>query len=110
MSTAKRAGRAKRKGELDLAALLFGAAKNAGSAVDSAAESVGLSERVAEMPYGMVAAALAVGYVAGGGLFTPTTARLVQLGVKLTTVPFIRNQLLDVAESAVDGLLNQTRK
>jgi hypothetical protein len=86
------------------------AAKNAGAAVEGAADAVGLSQRVAEYPYGMVSAALAVGYVAGGGLFTPTTGRLIQLIAKLVTVPFVQTQLLEVAESAVDSVLEHTRK
>ncbi len=109
MSPSKRTtSRAKRPD--DFAATVTEAAKTAGSAVDGAAEAVGLSERVEANPYGMVAGALAVGYIAGGGLFTPTTARLLQLGLRLASVPFVRTQLLDLAESAVDGVLQQTRK
>ena len=34
-------------------------------------------------PYGTVAAALGIGYVLGGGLFTPLTARIVRLGLRI---------------------------
>ncbi|MBX7117016.1 MAG: hypothetical protein K1X64_22035 [Myxococcaceae bacterium] len=68
-------------------------------------EVLGVKERVEKNPYGMVAAAFGVGYVLGGGLFTPTTARVVGLGVKLASVPVIREALLGMAEAAVDGLL-----
>lgn len=68
-------------------------------------EVLGVNERVEKNPYGMVAAAFGIGYVLGGGLFTPTTARVVGLGAKLASVPFIREALLGMAEAAVDGLL-----
>jgi hypothetical protein len=58
----------------------------------------------------MIAAALGVGYVLGGGLFTPTTARLLRLGMKLASIPLVRDQLLDVAEAAVDGVLGSQAK
>lgn len=85
-------------------------AQKASSAINGAADAVGLSERVAQDPYGMVSAALAIGYVAGGGLLTPATARLIQLGLKLAAVPFVQDHLLGYVESALDGVLTQTRK
>ncbi|MCA2977899.1 MAG: hypothetical protein INH37_06420 [Myxococcaceae bacterium] len=77
----------------------------ANSTLNGLADAAGLTPKVEAAPYGMVAAALGVGYVLGGGLFTPTTLRLLRLGVKLASVPAVRDRLLDVAESAVDGLL-----
>jgi hypothetical protein len=68
-----------------------------------------LAEKVAENPYGMIAAAFAVGYVAGGGLFTKTTARMVQMGARLMMIPQVRDPLLDAAETAIDSLLEKTR-
>ena len=73
-------------------------------------DAVDLKGRVERSPYGMVAAALGVGYVLGGGLFTPTTARILRLGMKLAAVPLVRDELLSLAESAVDGVLKRTRK
>lgn len=111
MTTSKRAHpkpRAHR--EESMGETVAGAAKNAGEAVNGAAEAVGLADRVAANPYGMVAAAIGVGYVAGGGLFTPTTGRLIELTLKLASVPFVRGRLLDMAENAVEGILQQTRK
>lgn len=72
-------------------------------------DAVDLKGRVERNPYGMVAAALGVGYVLGGGLFTPTTARILRLGMKLAAVPLVRDELLGLAESAVDGILDRTR-
>jgi hypothetical protein len=85
-------------------------AKNANSAINGVADAVGLTPKVEQAPYAMVAAALGIGYVVGGGLFTPTTARLFQLGMKLAAVPAVRDRLLDVAEGVIDGVLQQAKK
>ncbi len=80
-------------------------AKEANSALNGVADAVGLTEKVTQAPYAMVAAALGAGYVVGGGLFTPTTSRLIRLGMKLAAIPAVRDRLLDVAEAAIDGVL-----
>jgi hypothetical protein len=36
---------------------------------------------------------LGVGYVLGGGLFSPTTARLLRVGMRLALVPIIKSQI-----------------
>jgi hypothetical protein len=48
----------------------------------------------------MLVAAAAVGYVLGGGLFTSWTGGLVRLGIRLAAVPFVKNELMNVAEAA----------
>lgn len=80
-------------------------AKDANSALNGLSDAVGLTEHVEKAPYAMIGAALGVGYVVGGGLFTPTTARLIRMGMKLAAIPQVRDRLLDVAESAIDGVL-----
>lgn len=85
-------------------------ARDANSALNGVADAAGLTEKVEKNPYGMVAAALGIGYVIGGGLLTPTTARLVRLGMKLAAVPPVRDRLLEVAESIVDGVVAQASK
>jgi hypothetical protein len=86
-------------------------AKDANSAINGLADAVGLTDHVEKAPYAMIGAALGVGYVIGGGLFTPTTARLIRMGMKLAAIPQVRDRLLDVAESAIDGVMaNATRK
>ena len=55
-----------------------------------------LPGRVDRHPYGMVAAALGAGYVLGGGLFTPTTARLLRLGFKVASLPNRERPAADV--------------
>ncbi len=72
-------------------------------------DAVDLTARVEKNPYGMVAAALGVGYVLGGGLFTPTTSRLLRLSLKLAALPLVRDELMGLAEAAVDGVLDRTR-
>lgn len=84
-------------------------AAHVNSALNGVADATGLTEKVQRSPYGMVGAALGVGYVLGGGLFTPTTMRLLRMGAKLAAVPMVRERLLDVAEAAVDGLVAQLR-
>jgi hypothetical protein len=85
-------------------------AQTANSAINGVADAVGLTEQVAKNPYAAVAAALGVGYVVGGGLFTPTTARLLRLGMKLASVPAVQDKLLDIAEAALDQVLAQANK
>lgn len=67
-----------------------------GSAID-------LRGRVDRHPYAMVVAALGMGYVLGGGLFSGLTFRLLSLGVRLAAIPLVKNQLLGMAEAAVSG-------
>ena len=74
------------------------------------AEAVDLKGRVDRHPYGMVAAALGTGYLLGGGLFTATTGRLIRLGLKLAALPMVHDELLTLAETAVDSMLDRSRK
>jgi hypothetical protein len=70
-------------------------------------ERLDIDGRVARNPYGMVAAALGVGYVLGGGLFSPLTGRLVgfgmRMGLRLAAIPFLENELRELTESVVNG-------
>ncbi|MBL9038456.1 MAG: hypothetical protein JNG84_08090 [Archangium sp.] len=86
------------------------AARSAGDAVNDFAETTGVTPLVEEHPYGMVAAAVGIGYVLGGGLFSPTTARLVQTALKVAAIPAVQSQLLSVAEGLLEGLLTQGRR
>jgi hypothetical protein len=76
---------------------------DARGAVSDLSATLDLKGRVDRNPYGMIAAAVGVGYVLGGGLFTPTTARLIRLGVRLAALPFVKDELLAMAENAVRG-------
>jgi hypothetical protein len=75
--------------------------------VDDLKERLDINGRVARNPYGMMAAALGVGYVLGGGLFSPLTARLVglgmRMGLRLAAIPFLENELRGLTESVING-------
>jgi hypothetical protein len=73
------------------------------SAVQDLTQSIDLRGRVERNPYGMVLAAVGVGYVLGGGLFTPFTGRLLRLGARLAMLPFVKDELLGMAEAAISG-------
>ncbi|WP_224367181.1 hypothetical protein [Hyalangium versicolor] len=76
---------------------------NARSAVSDLGATLDIKGRVDRNPYGMVAAALGVGYVLGGGLFTPLTGRILKLGARLAMLPFVKDELLGMAEAALQG-------
>ncbi len=76
-------------------------------AVARVKEQVDLEGRVERSPYGTVAIALGVGYVLGGGLFSPLTGRTLslglRLGLRLVVLPIVAEQLLGFAGSVVAG-------
>jgi hypothetical protein len=74
------------------------------SAVHDFVEAVDLRGRVSRHPYAMVAAAAGIGYVLGGGLFTSLTGRVLRLGLRVAALPFVKDELVGLAEAAVDGL------
>jgi|SwirhirootsSR3_FD_contig_51_10220677_length_870_multi_7_in_0_out_0_2 hypothetical protein len=69
-------------------------------------DAVDLKGRVNRNPYGTVAAALGIGYVLGGGLFTPLTARIVgmglRIGMRLAVLPLLKQEVAEVLESIED--------
>src|SRR5256885_2587196 len=76
-------------------------------AVGDLRETLDIDGRVSRHPYGTVAAALGIGYVLGGGIFTPLTARLVgfglRMGLRLAAIPFLQNELLGMVGSVGSG-------
>src|SRR5688572_13045457 len=68
-------------------------------AVTDLSERLDLKGRVERNPYGTIAAAALVGYVLGGGLFTPLTARIVRFGVRLAALPLVKDELMHMAEA-----------
>jgi hypothetical protein len=48
----------------------------------------------------MVLAALGVGYVLGGGLFSPFTGRVLSIGLRLAVIPLVKSQLAAMAGAA----------
>lgn len=77
---------------------------NARGAVTDLRDTMDLHGRVERNPYLMVAAAVGVGYILGGGLFTRTTGRLLRLGVRLAALPMVKDELLGIAEAALRGV------
>jgi hypothetical protein len=62
----------------------------------SISRSIDLRGRVQRNPIGMVAAAAGVGYLLGGGFFSPMTARLVRYGLRLALIPLVKSQLAGI--------------
>ena len=77
---------------------------DARGAVTDLQDTLDLKGRVERNPYLMMAAALGVGYVLGGGLFTRTTGRLLRLGVRLAALPMVKDELIGMAEAALKGV------
>jgi len=69
-----------------------------------------LRGRVERNPYGTLLAAAGIGYIIGGGLFSPLTASIVRLGVKLAALPFVKDELMAMAHGAVDGFVATARE
>jgi hypothetical protein len=63
--------------------------------------------RVRRSPYGTVGAALGIGYVLGGGLFSPLTARILglglRIGMRLAVLPLLTEELSGFAEALGGG-------
>jgi hypothetical protein len=75
--------------------------------VNDLKEALDIDGRVSRHPFGTVAAALGIGYVLGGGIFSPLTGRLVgfglRMGLRLAAIPFIQNELSALVESVGAG-------
>lgn len=66
-------------------------------------EALDVKGRVDRHPYGTVAAAIGIGYVLGGGLFTPLTGRIVRLGLgigmRLAVLPLLKREVAELIET-----------
>ncbi len=62
--------------------------------------SLDLSGRVQRNPIGSVLIAAGIGYVLGGGLFSPVTKKALKLGLRLAIIPFVKGQIEGLASSA----------
>lgn len=70
-------------------------------AVNGLRGTLDISGRIERHPYAMLAGAVGLGYLLGGGLLSGLTFRLVRLGVKVAAVPLLKSQLLGLVESAL---------
>jgi hypothetical protein len=63
--------------------------------------------RLTRNPYGTLAAAVGVGYILGGGFFTPLTGRLVRLGMKLgvrlALIPLLNEEAAKLVSNVLAG-------
>jgi hypothetical protein len=70
-------------------------------------DAVDVKGRTSRNPYGTLAAALGVGYVLGGGLFTPLTGRIVgaglRIGIRLAVLPLLEAEIIRLAETFAVG-------
>jgi len=80
-------------------------------------DALDVKGRVDRHPFGTVAAAIGIGYVLGGGLFTPLTARIVRLGVRigvrLAVLPLLKQEMAELVgeiEGEEDGKARATSK
>jgi len=68
-----------------------------------------LQTRLERNPYGMVAGALGMGFVLGGGLFTRLSAKLLGVGLRMAlmaALPMLEEQIVQV----VTGSKSNTKK
>jgi len=76
-------------------------------AFDDIKGTLDVDGRVDRHPYGTLAAALGVGYVLGGGLFSPLTARILglglRIGIRLAALPVLKDELFGFAERMGEG-------
>ncbi|HEY8208619.1 MAG TPA: hypothetical protein VIG99_14105 [Myxococcaceae bacterium] len=70
-------------------------------AVTQLKETLDVRGRVDRNPYGMVLAAVGVGYILGGGLFSRLTGNLVKLGLRVAALPYVKEELLNLAKGAI---------
>jgi hypothetical protein len=73
------------------------------SQAESFTKSVDLRGRVDRNPIGMVALAAGLGYVLGGGLFSPATGKLVKIGLRVALIPLLKGQLANLAGAMSDA-------
>jgi hypothetical protein len=70
-------------------------------------DAIDIKGRVRRQPYGTLAAALGIGYVLGGGIFTPLTSRIVRLalriGVRAAFLQLLKDQVAGLADALADG-------
>ena len=72
------------------------------TAPDTLGEILDIEGRLRRNPYGMMAGALAVGFVMGGGLFTRLTASIAGAGLRMglaAALPLLQQELFAKRES-----------
>jgi hypothetical protein len=62
-----------------------------------------LAGRVQRNPIQSVLIAAGVGYILGGGLFSPLTKKALKVGLRLALIPFVKGQISAFADAAGQG-------
>lgn len=75
--------------------------KELGSVTQEVVRQVDLKGRVQRHPYGMLLFTTGMGYLLGGGLFSSMTARMMQMGLKLGALPWVREEMLRRLDDAL---------
>ena len=60
----------------------------------------GLAKTYQDNPFAVLAAAAGVGYLLGGGLFSPFTQRILKIGMKGLVIPIASSQLKNISAAA----------
>ncbi len=63
--------------------------EEARQAARAARDSLDLDGKLERHPYAMLAGALGIGYLLGGGLFTRMTSRVLRIGARLLVLPVL---------------------
>lgn len=66
-----------------------------GAVAQTARQAINLEQRMKESPAKTLLIAAGVGYIAGGGFFTPFTGTMLRLGTRLWLIPTIRNTIIN---------------
>jgi hypothetical protein len=74
--------------------------RSLGESATGLSAAIDLRGRILRNPLGMMAAGLGIGYLLGGGLFTPLTKKLVRVGLRAAILPLVRGPLMTVAGAA----------
>ena len=75
--------------------------------VTDISQTLDIRGRMQRHPYAMMVAAAGVGYVLGGGLFTGFTGKLLRIGVRLAALPFVKEELFNIAEGALAAFVRE---
>ncbi len=80
-------------------------AQDLGSTAAELYERLDIARQIQEHPYRTLAIAAGVGYVLGGGLFTPLTGTLVRLGSRAMLLP-----MMQAAAESIGAAEDETRQ
>jgi len=75
-------------------------------------DAIDVKGRTNRKPYTALAAGLGLGYLLGGGLFTPLTGRIVgaglRIGIRVALLPLLEAELVRMVETFATGAAEET--